>query len=119
MERGLMKTFSKMLIAGSLLTAAAGLVALPQFAASPDEPTPAFHAEAPKDALPPTMEASIFTDIQTFNAYVIAGDYSFNHHQFNKALHFYQIALTKVIATKQEESSVKQKITKCNKKLGV
>jgi len=68
-----MKTFSKMLIAGSLLTAAAGLVALPQFAASPDEPTPAFHAEAPKDALPPTMEASIFTDIQTFNAYVIAG----------------------------------------------
>jgi len=69
-----MKTFHKMLIAGSLLAAGAGLLALPQFAASSvDEPTPAFHAEAPKDALPPTMEASIFTDIQTFNAYVVAG----------------------------------------------
>lgn len=69
-----MKTIHKMLTGGILLAAAAGLLALPQFAASPvDEPTPAFHAEAPKDALPPTMEASIFTDIQTFNAYVIAG----------------------------------------------
>ena len=82
-----MKTFHKMLIAGSLLAAAAGLLVLPQFAASPvqhmpgtqqgtaspNEPTPAFHAEAPKDALPPTMEASLFTDIQTFNAYVVAG----------------------------------------------
>jgi hypothetical protein len=82
-----MKTIHKMLIAGSLFTAAAGLLVLPQFAASParqmpgmehgaasaDEPTPAFHAEAPKDALPQTMEASIFTDIQTFNAYVVAG----------------------------------------------
>src|SRR5882762_10031220 len=86
-ERGPMKTFHKMLIAGSLLAAAAGLLVLPQFAASPvqhmpgthqgtaspNEPTPAFHAEAPKDALPPTMEASLFTDIQTFNAYVVAG----------------------------------------------
>ena len=82
-----MKTFHKMLISSSLLAAAAGLLVLPQFAASPvqympgtqqgtaspNEPTPAFHSEAPKDALPPTMEPSIFTDIQTFNAYVVAG----------------------------------------------
>jgi hypothetical protein len=69
-----MKTIQKMLIAGFLLTATAGLLVLPQFAALPaDEPTPAFHADAPKDALPPTMEASIFPDIQTFNAYVVAG----------------------------------------------
>src|SRR5258708_19595825 len=82
-----MKTFTKMLIAGSLFAAAAGLLVLPQFTASPvqhmpgmqqgtaspNEATPAFHAEAPKDALPPTMEASLFTDIETFNAYVIPG----------------------------------------------
>jgi Protein of unknown function with PCYCGC motif len=82
-----MKTFHKMLISSSLLAAAAGLLVLPQFAASPvqympgaqqgtaspNEPTPAFHSEAAKDALPPTMEPSIFTDIQTFNAYVVAG----------------------------------------------
>ena len=73
-KRGFMKTIHKMLTGGILLAAGAGLLAVPQFAASPvDEPTPAFHAEAPKDALPPTMEASIFTDIQTFNAYVVAG----------------------------------------------
>src|SRR6266851_5371292 len=73
MKRGPIMTFHKILIAASLLAAAAGLLVLPQFAASPDEATPAFHAEAPKDALPPTMEASIFTDTQTFNAYVVAG----------------------------------------------
>jgi hypothetical protein len=81
-----MMNFHKMLLAGFLLAAAAGLLVLPQFAASPaqqmpgmqhgtaspDEPTPAFHAQAPKDALPPTMEASLFTNIQTFNAYVVA-----------------------------------------------
>jgi hypothetical protein len=73
-KRGFMNTIHKMLTGGILLAAGVGLLALPQFAASPeDEPTPAFHAEAPKDALPPTMEASIFTDIQTFNAYVVAG----------------------------------------------
>jgi hypothetical protein len=73
-KRGFMNTIYKMLTGGILLAAGAGLLAVHQFASSPvDEPTPAFHAEAPKDALPPTMEASIFTDIQTFNAYVIAG----------------------------------------------
>jgi Protein of unknown function with PCYCGC motif len=69
-----MKTIHKMLACGILLTAGAGLLALPQFAAAPmDEPTPAFHAQPPQDTLPPTMEASIFTDIQTFNAYAVAG----------------------------------------------
>src|ERR1700739_1016436 len=69
-----MKTIHKMLTGGILLTAGVGLLAVPQFgASSTDEPTPAFHAEAPKDALPPTMEATLFPDIQTFNAYIIAG----------------------------------------------
>ena len=73
-ERGPMKTIQKMLTASFLLAGSTGLLIVPQFAASSvDEPTPAFHAEAPKDALPPTMEASIFNDIQTFNAYVVAG----------------------------------------------
>jgi len=68
------------------LTVAASLLVLPQFAASPwqqmssmeraaaaaDEPTPAFHAKPPQDVLPTTMEASLFPDIQTFNAYLLA-----------------------------------------------
>ena len=82
-----MEAFRKLCFGGFLLTAAASLLVLPQFAASPaqqmpamdhaaqaaDEATPAFHAKPPQDALPPTMEPSLFTDIQTFNAYVLAG----------------------------------------------
>jgi Protein of unknown function with PCYCGC motif len=82
-----MNLLGKLCVGGFLLVAAAGLLALPQFAASTsqqmpgmdhaaqaaDEPTPAFHAKPPQDALPPTMDPSLFTDIQTFNAYVLAG----------------------------------------------
>ncbi|WP_426669417.1 C45 family autoproteolytic acyltransferase/hydrolase [Mucilaginibacter sp. McL0603] len=64
-------------------------------------------------------DSLIINNPQYYNAYIVAGDYSFKLKQFNKALGYYQHALTKVIATKEEEASVKQKITKCNKKLGV
>jgi hypothetical protein len=81
-----MNALRKFFVAGSLLMTAAGLLVLPQFAASPaqqmpgmqhtapaaDEPMPAYHAQPPQDALPATMEPSIFTEFQTFNAYVVA-----------------------------------------------
>jgi hypothetical protein len=38
-----------------------------------DETVPAFHPAAPKDALPPTMDPSVFTDFEMFNAYTVAG----------------------------------------------
>jgi isopenicillin-N N-acyltransferase-like protein len=60
-------------------------------------------------------DSLIINNPQYYNAYVIAGNYSFKQKQFKKALHFYQTALTKVIATKQEEDSIKQKITQCKK----
>lgn len=62
-------------------------------------------------------DSLIIDDPQYYNAYVLAGDYSFKQKQFAKALHYYRQALTKVIATKQEETAVRQKIIKCNKKL--
>jgi Protein of unknown function with PCYCGC motif len=82
-----MKSPGKIYVAALILASAAGLLVAPQFAASPsqqmqgmdhstppsDEPTPAFHAKPPVDALPPTMEPSLFTNIQTSNAYVVAG----------------------------------------------
>lgn len=82
-----MNSFHKFLVAGGLSIAAAGLLLVPQFAASPSqpavgmysatqmdgEPTPAFHAKPPLDVLPPTMEPSLFPDVQTFNAYAVAG----------------------------------------------
>jgi isopenicillin-N N-acyltransferase-like protein len=64
-------------------------------------------------------DSLIINNPQYYNAYIVAGDYSFKLKQFNKALGYYRHALTKVIATKEEEASVKQKIIKCNKKLGV
>ncbi len=83
-----MKILGKGLVATALLAAGAGLLVLPQFAASgsqdmagmqhgnnPDEPTPTFHAKPPAaaDALPPTMEPSLFQEIGVFNAYAVAG----------------------------------------------
>ena len=53
-----------------------------------------------------------------YNAYVLAGDYSFGRKEYAKARNFYQQALTRVIATKQEEDAIKQKMVKCNKKTG-
>lgn len=81
-----MNSLRKLLVGAALLITAAGSLVAPQFAASfsgqmpgmdhsaqaVGEPTPAFHAQPPKDALPPTMEASLFPDILTFNAYVVA-----------------------------------------------
>lgn len=81
-----MKILGKFFLVMTLLAAGAALLVLPQFAASgaqdmagmqhttnPDEPTPAFHAKPPQDALPPTMEPSLFSDIHIFNAYAVAG----------------------------------------------
>jgi len=62
-------------------------------------------------------DSLIINNPEYYNAYVIAGDYSFKNKQFSKALSFYKIALTKVIATKQEEAAIGQKINECNKKI--
>ena len=82
-----MSSLRKLLLACGLLVAAAGLLMVPQFAASPlepasgvvaaaqteSEPTPAFHTKPPLDALPPTMDPSLFPDVLTFNAYTVSG----------------------------------------------
>lgn len=64
-------------------------------------------------------DSLIINNPQYYNAYVAAGDYSFNQKDYTKALHFYQGGLTKVIATKSEEAYIRQRITKCDKKLGL
>ncbi|WP_214073209.1 C45 family peptidase [Mucilaginibacter sp. dw_454] len=55
---------------------------------------------------------------QYYNAYVHTGDYLFKQRQFTRALHFYRVALTKVVATKQEEAYIQQRIIKCLKSKG-
>jgi isopenicillin-N N-acyltransferase like protein len=62
-------------------------------------------------------DSLIIDNPQYYNAYILAGDYCFRLQQYNKALGYYQRALSKVIATKQEEASVERKIIKCKSKL--
>ena len=62
-----------------LVLLAVGLVALPQHASSnapqssSEDSVPAFHAQAPKDALPATMDPQTFAQPAVMNAYAIAG----------------------------------------------
>ncbi len=51
-----------------------------------------------------------------YNAYVIAGDYLYKKKNYKEALNFYQLALTKVIATKKEEDHIRDQIKKLDKK---
>ncbi|MES2774223.1 MAG: C45 family peptidase [Bacteroidota bacterium] len=62
-------------------------------------------------------DSLVASDPQFYNAYVLAGDYLFKQKEYKKALGFYQAALTKVIATKQEEEHIRKQIAKANKKL--
>jgi isopenicillin-N N-acyltransferase like protein len=52
-----------------------------------------------------------------YNAYVLAGDYLYKQKEYAAALQNYNVALTKVIATKKEEDHIKEQIKKINKKL--
>lgn len=52
-----------------------------------------------------------------YNAYLLAGDYLYKQKEYTAALQNYNLALTKVIATKKEEDHIKEQIKKINKKL--
>jgi isopenicillin-N N-acyltransferase-like protein len=49
---------------------------------------------------------------QYYNSYVLAGDYLYKKGDKQKAKTYYQLALTKVIATKKEEKHVREQIGK-------
>ena len=51
---------------------------------------------------------------QFYHAYVLAGDYSYRHKNYRQALQYYQVGLTKVIATKKEEAYIITQIKNCN-----
>src|SRR5437667_5999667 len=75
---------SRFLSAAALFGFALGLVLIPERAASKssqganptqsaaNEPVPAYHRQAPPDALPPTMNPEFFPDPVVQNAYAIA-----------------------------------------------
>ena len=78
-----MKIVGTYLTGCALIVLSGALLVLPQFAASHggqstdqsanSEPIPAFHAQAPGGALPPTMDPAIYSDKVVSNAYTVAG----------------------------------------------
>ncbi len=62
-------------------------------------------------------DSVVASNPEFYNAYVIAADYLYKQKQYKEALHYYQMALTKVIATTKEEDHIKDRIKKINQKL--
>jgi isopenicillin-N N-acyltransferase-like protein len=62
-------------------------------------------------------DSLVASNPEFYHAYVLAGDYSYRKNEFQKALHYYQHGLTKVIATKKEEDYIKNQIKKCSRHL--
>lgn len=63
------------------------------------------------------VDSLVASNPQFYHTYVLAGDYLFKKKEFAKALPYYKMALTKVIATKKEEDHINDQIKKCNKKI--
>ncbi len=63
------------------------------------------------------VESMIADNPEYYHAYVLAGDYYYKKEQWQKALGYYQAALTKVVTTKPEEDHIKKQIESCKKKL--
>ncbi|MBL7703727.1 MAG: peptidase C45 [Ferruginibacter sp.] len=62
-------------------------------------------------------KALVNSNPEFYNAYLLAGDYLYKQKEYAAALQNYNLALTKVIATKKEEDHIKAQIKKINKKL--
>jgi isopenicillin-N N-acyltransferase like protein len=57
-------------------------------------------------------DSLVVSNPEFYNTYVLAGDYLYKKKKYAEALKNYQLALTKVIATKQEEEHVREQIKK-------
>ena len=62
-------------------------------------------------------DSLVASNPEFYNAYLLAGDYLFKQKKYAAALQQYNLALTKVIATKKEEDHIKDQVQKINKKL--
>jgi len=59
-------------------------------------------------------DSIVASNPEFYNAYLLAGDYAYKHKNYQKAMRYYQAALTKVIATKPEERHIRKQIQKIN-----
>lgn len=63
------------------------------------------------------VDSLIASNPEYYHTYVLAGDYLSRQRKFSEARRYYELALTKVIATKKEEDHVREQIENCNQKL--
>ena len=63
------------------------------------------------------VDSLVNSNPEFYNTYVLAGDYLYKKEAYAQALKFYQIGLTKEIATKKEADHIKDRIKTINKKL--
>jgi isopenicillin-N N-acyltransferase like protein len=64
------------------------------------------------------VDSLITCNPEYYHTYVLAGDYLYKKKDYAAAKHYYQLALTKVIATKKEEDQIKKQIENCTQKAG-
>lgn len=69
------------------------------------------------DGLEVNTDSLIASNPQFYHAYVLAGDYCSRQGRWKAALQYYEQALTKEIATKQEEAYIRQQIAVMQKKI--
>ena len=58
----------------------------------------------------------IASNPEYYHTYVLAGNYVFKQNDLTQAAKYYKIALTKEIATKNEEEYIKEQLVKCSEK---
>lgn len=63
------------------------------------------------------IDGLIASNPNYYHTYVIAGDYLYKQEKYSDALHYYEIGLTKEIATKKEADYIARQIDKCRKKV--
>lgn len=69
------------------------------------------------DKLPVNVDSLVQSNPELYHTYVLAGDYLFKQEKYKEAIGYYEIALTKVIATKPEEEHIRVQIKKSKEKL--
>ena len=62
------------------------------------------------------IQQLIASNPEFFYTYQLAGNYEYKHGNKLQAKKYYEIALTKVIPTKQEENKIRKLVTNCDKK---
>ncbi len=71
------------------------------------------YAQRIADKQPVNVDSMVADNPAFYHAYVLAGDYLYKQKQYQQAMLYYKIALTKEIATSKERQHVEEQVKKC------